>query len=62
MDINDTATENLDSIKSDYRVLGAVLKGMRAQVVSSSVLPSRGKGVRRRTLIGQVNRAGPELQ
>ena len=52
---NDTATENLDSIKSDYRALGPVVKGMRAQVVFSSILPSRGKGARRRALIGQVN-------
>lgn len=59
--IKDTATENLGSIKSDYRVLGAVLKGMRTQVVYSSILLSRGKDVRRRTLIGQVNRTGPGL-
>lgn len=28
----------MDSIRSDYRALGAIVKGMRAQVVFSSIL------------------------
>lgn len=34
----DTTRGKLDSIKSDCRALGAVVKGMRAQVVFSSIL------------------------
>lgn len=52
--MTDTATGYLESFKSDYRALGAVVKGMRAQVVSS-ILLAREKGIRRRALIVQVN-------
>lgn len=55
MGANDTARGNLGSIKQDYRVLGAVVKGMGAQLVpTSSVLLMRGKDVRKRALIEEV--------
>jgi len=43
-----------DGIKSESRALGMVGMSMGAQVVVSIMLV-RGKGVRRRALIGQVN-------
>lgn len=55
MGANDTARGNLGSIKQDYRVLGAVVKGMGAQVLlTSSVLLMRGKDVRKRALTEEV--------
>lgn len=45
---NDTDRENLENIKSEYRTLGAVVKGMGTPMVFSSILPVRGEGVRRR--------------
>ena len=45
---NDAAKGNLENIKSDCRALGAMGRGMRAQVVVCSILPVRGKDVRRR--------------
>ena len=47
--------ERSDSIRYDYRALGVIVKGMGAQMVFSSTLLVRGKGVRRKALIGQVN-------
>ena len=41
--------------KSDYRALGAVVKGVGALVVVLNILPIRVKGVKRKTLIVQVN-------
>jgi len=49
------ARGNLESIKSDYRALGVTVRGMTAQVVFSSVLLERGKGVKRMELILHVN-------
>lgn len=49
-----STTGNLKSIRSDYRALGVIVRGMRAQVVFSSVLLVRGKGVRRIGLILHV--------
>lgn len=48
---NNTSRGNLDDIKSDYRALWAVGKGMGTHMVLSSVLLGRGKDVRR-VLIG----------
>ena len=52
---NDTARGDLESIECDYMALGAMVKGMEAQVVFSSILLVRGKGLRRTGLILQVN-------
>ncbi|KAF4803727.1 hypothetical protein TURU_013791 [Turdus rufiventris] len=45
--IKDTARGDLESIKCDCVSLGEMVKGMEAQVVSSSILLVRGKGLRR---------------
>lgn len=45
---NDTDRENLENIKSEYRTLGAVVKGVGPPMVFSSILPVRGEGGRRR--------------
>lgn len=55
VDTNGTARGNLDSMKSDFRALGAVVKCMGAQVVLSSILPVSRKDVRRRVLIMQAS-------
>lgn len=44
---NYTPGENLDSVKSDHRALGATIKGTGVQLVSSSILPVRESGARR---------------
>lgn len=51
---DDTARRNLESIKSDFRVLGATVRSIGATVVFSSNLLARGKGVKRRVLILHV--------
>jgi len=48
---NDTAKNSLRSIKKDYRALGAAVKDFGAQVVSSSILAIKGKGLERASRI-----------
>ena len=44
---NDTARDDLESIKCDYVALGAIVKNLGAQVVFSLILLVKGKGLRR---------------
>lgn len=46
---------SLGKIKQDFRVLGAQVKGMGAQVVFSSVLPVRDRGLGRSQCIMEIN-------
>ena len=52
---NDTASRNLGRIKEDYKALGVQAKSIGAQVIFSSILPVRGKGVARNRHIMQIN-------
>ena len=53
---SEAARSSLRSIKRDYRALGAAVRDSGAQVVSSSVLLVKGKGIERATQIWQINR------
>jgi len=56
MDTKDTARSSLRSMKKDYRALGAVMRDSGAQVVFSSVLPVKGRGLERAIHIWQINK------
>ncbi|XP_040977090.1 uncharacterized protein LOC121232754 [Aquila chrysaetos chrysaetos] len=53
--MNDTASRNLGRIKEDYKALGMQAKSIGAQVIFSSILPVRGKGLARNRCIMQIN-------
>lgn len=51
---NDAAMRGLRNIKRDFMSLGTILKGFGPQVVFSSILPVRERGLRKRP-VEQVN-------
>jgi len=56
MGTSDTARSSLRSIKKDYRALGVVVRDSGAQVVFSSILLVKGKGLERASQIWQINK------
>ena len=52
--MNDTASQNLGSIKEDYKALGVQVKSIGAQVIFSCILPVRGKGAARNRCTTQI--------
>lgn len=54
--VSDSARSSLRSMKRDYRALGAAVRDSGVQVVFSSGLLVKGKGIERDIQIFQVNR------
>ena len=53
--MNDTESQNLGKIKEDFQALGVQVKNVGAQVIFSSILPVRGKGVSINRRIMHIN-------
>lgn len=52
---HDTVSQNLGSIKEDYKVLAVQVKNSGAQVIFSSILPVGGNGAGRNRDVRHIN-------